>query len=248
MKKTTFFFLRGLVRESAHWSGFVETFQKSYPECNIVLLDLPGSGKYFQSSCPTSISKIVDFLRTEFLANKSEENYFFAVSLGAMVGFHWLQKYEEDFRGGIFANTSMRGLNPFYRRLLPQNYWKIFSLFFSNDSKKLERTILAITSENCSRFAELEKSWSELHKIRPVSKANAIRQLLAAAKYSPSPKKPKAKILLLNGSKDQLVSPKCSEAIAKFWDVPLKTNALAGHDITLDQPEWVIEQVKNFVS
>jgi pimeloyl-[acyl-carrier protein] methyl ester esterase len=247
MKNTTFFFLRGLVRESAHWSGFVESFEKHFPDCNLVLLDLPGSGKHFQSSCPTSISHIVDFLREEYLAKKSEKNYFFAVSLGAMVGFHWLQKYEEDFVGGVFANTSMRGLSPFYHRLLPQNYWKIFSLFFSNEPKQLEKTILAITSENCSRFAELEMSWSELHKIRPVSKSNAFRQLLAAAKYSPSPKKPKAKILLLNGSKDRLVSPKCSEAIAKFWSVPLKTHTLAGHDITLDQPEWVIEQVKNFL-
>ncbi len=245
-RNKTCFFLRGLVRESAHWSGFLESFQKRFPEWKVVPLDLPGCGNRYQEICPNTISEIVEILRKEFLQKKSEENYFFAISLGAMVGIHWMQKYEKDFQGAVLGNTSVRGINPLYHRLKPKQWGKILSLFFQKDPVLIERTILEITSENRSRFAELEQSWAQLQQQRPVSKKNALRQLWAAATYAPDPMAPSTPILLVNGDKDDLVSPLCSLNLANQWRVPLKIHPNAGHDITLDEPEWVLEQMDEF--
>ncbi len=240
----TCFFLRGLVRESAHWSGFLEFFHREFPNWKIVALDLPGCGSRHKERSPLSIDEIVERLRQEFLQKRTENNFFFAISLGAMVGFHWLQKYEDDFVGAVFGNTSMKGLSPLTHRLQPAQWGKILGLFFTSDTRKIERTILEITSENTARFSELEVSWEKIQQSRPVTKGNALRQLIAAATYSPNSHRPKAQVLILNGAKDQLVSPKCSAAIAKKWNVPLEIHPAAGHDITLDEPTWVLQKIK----
>jgi pimeloyl-ACP methyl ester carboxylesterase len=242
----TCFFLRGLVRESGHWSGFLEAFQQDFPDWKLVALDLPGCGNRNLETSPLSIDAIVERLRREYLEKRTEKNYFFAISLGAMVGFHWLQKYSEDFSGAVFCNTSMKGLSPLHHRLQPSQWGKILGLFFTKDTKKIERSILEITCERKTRFAELEQAWTKIQEARPVSKRNALRQLLAAARYSPSAQGPTAKVLLLNGAKDRLVSPNCSVAIAQKWNVPLLVHPEAGHDLTLDEPSWVLTQTKDF--
>ena len=50
-------------------------------------------------------------------------------------------------------------------------------------------------------------------------------------------------VLVLNGGGDRMVDPRCSQALAEGWSVPLRVNPDAGHDLTLDQGEWVLEQI-----
>ena len=52
---------------------------------------------------------------------------------------------------------------------------------------------------------------------------------------------------------DELVSWKCSEAIAKRLSLPLKLHTAlgadaAGHDLPLDQPAWVCGQVNELIA
>jgi len=78
----------------------------------------------------------------------------------------------------------------------------------------------------------------------PVAAANALRQLLAAARFMPPRSKPPIPTLVLSGLGDRLVNPRCSQAIAQAWNLPLETHPTAGHDLTLDEPEWVIEKLR----
>lgn len=243
--KQKWFFLRGLVRESGHWAGFLEKFQSHFPQVEIVPIDLPGSGVHFQKTCPSSVPGMVDELRKEFLSAGST-NHLFAISLGAMVGLDWMHRYPQDFQSAILVNTSLRGISPLYHRLLPRNYFTILKCFFSSPLE-IEKNILRITSNRPELHAALALEWEKIHRSRPVSKSNAIRQLWAAAKFHPPQEKPRTKILLLNSLEDHLVSPDCSRALADFWKVPLQRHPSAGHDLTLDEPQWVLEQSQEFL-
>jgi hypothetical protein len=52
----------------------------------------------------------------------------------------------------------------------------------------------------------------------------------------------------LNSLGDRMVAPACTEAIAKRWNVESKTHPWAGHDLPLDDPEWVIAMVVEWLS
>ncbi|SJM94101.1 Hydrolase or acyltransferase-like protein (fragment) [Crenothrix polyspora] len=54
-------------------------------------------------------------------------------------------------------------------------------------------------------------------------------------------------MLLLSSQKDHLVSPECSIAIQRRWQLDLATHPWAGHDLCLDQPLWVIDKIKRWV-
>lgn len=243
--KKNWFFLRGLVRESGHWSGFLEKFSQAFPETNVIPLDLPGSGVHFREDCPKSVAGMVDVLRRDFLPQKGTENYLFCLSLGAMAAFDWMHRFE-DFQGAAFVNTSLRGLSPFHQRLNSQNYGKILKILFSSDIHFRERSILELTSHSVEQFPKLTEEWVKIQGLRPVSRKNAVRQLLAAAKFHPPLERPKGTLLLLNGKGDTLVSPKCSEAISRLWQIPLEAHPTAGHDLTLDAADWTLEKIRQY--
>ena len=96
--------------------------------------------------------------------------------------------------------------------------------------------------------------WVAVRRQRPVSTSNALRQLVAAARYT-APASPPAggtppsgRFLLLASRQDRLVSSRCSQAIAKAWQVPLRWHPWAGHDLPLDDGQWVIEQVVDWLN
>lgn len=240
------FFLRGLVREAGHWSGFLESFASAFPDIEAIPLDLPGNGVHFREKSPLSVKEMADAVRRDFLNRKGEENYLFALSLGGMIGLEWLHHWPADLRGAVLANTSVRGLSPLHQRLRPGNLPRIMRMFFSADPFFIERSILEMTSERTDRFSELTEAWVKIHQEHPVSVANALRQLLAAACFHPPGEKPLVPILILNGAADKLVNPTCSKALAEHWKLTLQAHPGAGHDLTLDAPEWVIDQLKVF--
>ena len=42
---------------------------------------------------------------------------------------------------------------------------------------------------------------------------------------------------------DRLVSPRCSQRLAAAWKVPLALHPSAGHDLPLDDPDWLLAQL-----
>jgi hypothetical protein len=81
----------------------------------------------------------------------------------------------------------------------------------------------------------------------PVSRANALRQLIAAARYRAPTHEPATGILLLGSTHDALVNSLCSKALAEAWQVPLALHPTAGHDLPLDDPQWVAREIGEWV-
>ena len=242
--------LRGLARESAHWGAFVPLLQSTFPNAQITLLDLPGTGCFHRETSPNTIKAITDEVRRHALDNGVIEQpvTILALSLGAMVAWEWMHSYPEDICGAILMNTSFADLSPFYQRLRWQSYGKFIALTMTRDIHNREAKVLQLTSNRRNRDEQIIQAWEQIQKDRPISLKNSFRQIMAAASYRPGDIKPKQPVLLLNGQGDRLVSPACSEAIHKKWNLELHSRIGSGHDLTLDDGAWVVLQLKAWLA
>ena len=147
--------LRGLARESGHWGDFIPLLQSAFPEARITLLDLPGTGCFYQQTSPSSIKTITDSVRRHALDNGLLQRpvTLLALSLGAMVAWEWMSRYPEEICGAVLMNTSFADVSPFYQRLRWQSYKAFISLAMTRNLHKRESGILQLTSNrrNISR-------------------------------------------------------------------------------------------------
>ena len=243
--------LRGLSRESRHWGDFIDQLQVAFPKATINTLDLAGTGQFHHLKSPNTIEEIVIHAREQALQLNflNQPVTILALSLGGMIAWEWMRKYPQDICAGVLVNTSLASLSPFYQRLRWQNYGKIIRILFTNDVLAREIEIVRLVSNQSEDMLyKTAKKWIEIYQQRPISFTNSFRQVLAAARYKPDNRSIEKKVLLLNSLSDKLVSPVCSAAIQKEFNVLLKTHSTAGHDLPLDAPNWVIEKLLLFSS
>ena len=242
--------LRGLARESRHWGDFIPQLQATFPDAQITLLDLPGTGRYYQEISPYTIAAITHQVRAHALAQGCLQQpvNLLALSLGAMVAWEWMQCYPEDIATSTLMNTSFASLSPFYQRLRWQSYHRFISLVLTGHVKQREEKILQLTSNNYPANSSVILDWEKIQSEQPISFKNSLQQIRAAASYKPSDTKPPCPVLLLNSTQDRLVSPRCSKAIQQQWQLELRSHPSAGHDLTLDAGDWVAMQLKDWQS
>ena len=165
-----------------------------------------------------------------------------------MVAVAWATHHPEELLGCVLINTSLRPLNPLYQRLRVQNYASLLCLaFFARSAQRRERTILRLTSRHFCSSAQVLGQWLSFARENPVSRGNALRQLLAAARFRAPREKPLPPLLILSSREDALVDSRCSRQIAASWQSPLVEHPSAGHDLALDDGHWVASQVRRWV-
>jgi pimeloyl-ACP methyl ester carboxylesterase len=237
--------LRGLTRESGHWGDFLIQLQQAFPHAQINTLDLPGSGIYYSQTSPDSIAEITQQLRQQAQQNGwlQPKTTLLTLSLGGMVAWEWMQQFPDDINSAVLMNSSLASVNPFYQRLRWQSYWKLARIVVQSDFYQRELAIVKLVSNSESQYVKIAAEWEQIQLMRPVSQKNALRQIIAAANYTPKLDKPTVPVLLLNGLGDRLVSPCCSLSISKRWTLPLISHPWAGHDLCIDDSKWVIEQL-----
>ena len=236
----TFVLLRGLIRERRHWGGFPQQLNRHFPQARILTPDLPGCGKYNQSPSPSSIPEMCERVRTRIHREimDSKNVCLIALSMGAMMGIEWMTRYSNDFQSAVLINTSLNGVSPFYQRLQPKNYGLIAKSIFSKDRYQRESLVYQLTVRGRHDRESIVQQWCEIARERPVSNANFVRQLLASARYAAPKSIPKTPILLLASQYDRLVNVRCSQQLAKMWNLSLEIHDEAGHDLPLDDGEW----------
>lgn len=243
----TWVLLRGLIRESRHWEAFPAQFQAAFPDDRVITLDLPGNGQLCEARSPTRVEDMVAHLRSSLSGGELKPPFHVvALSLGAMVAVSWLHDYPGEVAGAVLMNTSVARFSPFWQRLRVQNYGQVLQALLTPDPVRKEAIILALTSNRLDESARLElaKRWADYAATHGVTRTNALRQLYAAARFrAPASLPGSVPVLVLNGGGDRMVDPRCSRALAEGWEVPLRVNPDAGHDLTLDQGEWVLEQI-----
>lgn len=237
---TVWVLLRGLARESRHWGEFPELLRSRTADA-VATLDLPGNGRLSGERSPGSVEAMVDAYRTLLRQQGSKPPYrLLAMSLGAMVAIRWAAKYPEECLGLVLINTSSRAFSPFYERLRPRGSLGLLRALASAGAPARERAILELTTRHPRAGLETVLSrWTTWRIEHPVSVANSIRQLWAASRFRAPAERPATPVLLLVSLADGLVDPQCSWRIARGWGVELRAHPSAGHDLALDDPEWL---------
>jgi len=245
----TWILLRGLMRESRHWGEFPQVLGKHLPMDDIVMLDLPGNGSLHRQRSADHVHAMSENCRRQLQERGIAPPYhLLALSLGAMVACDWATRHPDEIEKAVLINTSLRPFSPFYHRLRPRNYATLLRLAIGKDDDAWrERTILRLTS-NRHPPARLLSEWMRYLREQPVTRANALRQLSAAMRYQAPQRAPATDLLVLCGMGDKLVNPHCSRTLAQQWQAPLRAHDSAGHDLTLDEPDWVAQQVRDWIS
>ncbi len=246
---STWIFLRGLTREATHWGRFTDDFKQALPHARIHTMDLPGNGGHHRQTSPLSVAGMVAACRDERIRRSIETPvHLLAMSLGAMVAAEWARVAPEELAGCVLINTSMRPFSKLQQRLRPANYPALLRLTLGGGTAEaIEQAVLQLTSNQPDQLQEVIPDWVAVRHHRPVSASNAVRQLIAAARYRAPRQAPGVPLLLLSSEHDQLVDSACSQAIASAWHCPLLTHPAAGHDLPLDDPRWVADQVRRWL-
>jgi pimeloyl-ACP methyl ester carboxylesterase len=242
---TTWVLLRGLTREAGHWGGFAQRLASRLEATDaVVALDLPGNGTRYASNSPANVPAMAIACREDLADRGLQPPFVFVgMSLGGLVALHGAYAFAGEVSGCVLINSSLRGHGAFWQRLRPLNYARLGRLLLPLSPYERERQVLLMTSADPQRHAGVIEHWGTIAAQRPVSRPNALRQLTAAARYVPPAKRPSVPLLLLASAGDRLVSPSCSARLAAHWDLPLRLHPDAGHDLPLDDPEWVVQQI-----
>lgn len=249
--------LRGLIRESRHWLDFPAFFEAHVrgPDdtpTQVVLVDLPGFGTQNDAVVPPTVEGFVDDMRVRLhqIVPAGEPCGIVAVSLGGMVALTWLAKHPEDFAAGVVINSSMGDVSPLWHRMRPKNWPKVFRAPFM-DLRARERMLLGMTRRQGDLDVDADR-YALIGASTTPRRQNAVGQIRAAIKVK-SPARIDVPTLVLASTGDNLVSYKCSEAIARRLSLPIKLHegtgkAAAGHDLPVDDPNWVCARINEWMA
>jgi pimeloyl-ACP methyl ester carboxylesterase len=244
--------LRGLSRESGHWGVFPEhllrELQALQPTSQIVSLDLPGTGTQRRQVSPTQVSAIVDACRAELQRlGVGGPVSVVGMSLGAAVLSDWANRYPGEIEAGVLINPSLRPFSELFRKPRPLNYLGLALLSLSRFSARMrEERVLSMTTRLTPPQTIIDR-WVELQRQHPLGVRNTARQLLASLRYRASRTRPAAPMLLLCSKADNLVDWRCSQAMSRAWGAPLRMHTKAGHDLPVDDPQWVARAVAEWL-
>ncbi len=237
--------LRGLAREQRHWGGFPAVFEARVTGSSVVCLDLPGAGTEHLRASPDRIEAIADDLRARWLALGAaggEPWGLLAMSLGGMVAMAWADAHPGDFERVVLASTSAAGLSPPWRRFGLGVLPGVLRAFSAQDAERREALILGLTTRRVADVAAVARDWAALGASRPMRRANVVRQLRAAARFR-APARLAVPTLVLAGDGDRLVDPSCSRVLAAHLGAPSSFHPEAGHELALDAPDWLCDQI-----
>lgn len=245
----TWVLLRGLTREQGHWGDFPDRLRAALPDSPVVTIDLPGNGALHAQPSPTRVDAMADAARQALRhAGIAPPYAVLAMSLGAMVTVDWATRHPEELARAVLINTSLRPFNPFWQRLRPRHYAMLLRLALTSPAPRTrDAAILKATTHLVTQADPVLDAWAALQAAHPCTPRNALRQLLAAARFRAPRNAPAVPMLLLCSQHDSLVDPACSRAIAQRWRLPLAEHPCAGHDLPLDDADWVIGQIRQWL-
>jgi pimeloyl-ACP methyl ester carboxylesterase len=240
--------IRGLTREAGHWGEFPEYLSRAFPGSQVETLDLFGAGAHFRVTAPVRITDYVEALHQQLeAAPRGKRRILVTLSMASMVALEWMKRYPSDFDGAVLMNGSASRISPLHRRLRLGASPHIVQAALTQGTRR-ERIILNLTSNDRQAATAALPHWVEIARQRPVRLMNALRQLLAAALFRPPRFKPEARLLFLNSQGDRIVHSSCSAALQAEFGGELKTHEFAGHDLPLDAPAWVTEQISGWLA
>ena len=243
-----FVLITGLIRERRHWGEFPEKLTGALPGSTILALANPGTGGLQHQPSPLSIPEFARRLRSSAgITDRRGRRVVIGFSMGGMIATSWIEQFPDDFEAAVLINTSLGRHSWFFRRLRLANLLTFLRLGSSDEAATREQLILDLNVNHLELHDDLLPTWVGYHLEAPVTRVNALRQLLAAALYRGRSEKPPIPVLLLAGRQDRLVSSTCSQDLAEAWGVPIVWHPTAGHFLTADDPAWTAAAIARWL-
>jgi len=245
--KRTWIFIRGLARETGHWGPFLDQFNARFADDEVLPIDLPGAGEFRDEPSPRNIHEIYQFVRAKALerAQTQAQIHIVAVSLGGMVALEWLSQKPEDLAGCVLINASSKAVSSAIHRLRWQIWAKFAAIVALSSPREREKAILEIIVNSAQGREKALPLWYRLAVEHPIRYATLANQLLAAAQFNELPDT-HVPVLLMCGLGDRLVDPSCSIRMHDKMKWPLVKHPWGGHDLTWDDPDWVIQNIHSW--
>lgn len=237
--------LRGLTREQAHWGGLPAQLAAALPDHRFHTLDLPGTGTRYRDTSPWTITGIRQQIQ-KAAAHIPPPYGLIGLSMGGMVALDWAQAEPRGHIQQLVLINTSGGFSRPWHRFRPGALPALARLLTRRELFDREAGILALTS-NRPVAIETAKRWYSIQRQRPVSGANALRQFSAATRYRPSSQRPLPDALVLTSRGDRIVHWRCSQVLEQRWQWTLRLHPEAGHDLPLDAPGWVVEQIADYL-
>lgn len=242
--------LRGLSREARHWGRFLDVLSGAMPSARLFTLDLPGTGTENARPSPLDIRGITDDLRARWRAVAAREEgpwAIYAVSLGGMVAMDWCARHPGDFSRAVLASTSSADVGSPLRRFSIGSIGGVLRAAFARDPVARERVVLDMVARIVPDPDEVARAWAAIHADRPVSARNVAAQMRAASRFA-SPAQIDVPLLVLVGLGDQMVDPVCSTKLAAKYGARFAAHPTGGHDLAVDAPEWVADEIAEWLA
>lgn len=236
--------LRGLAREKTYWLDFAAQLEARGDE--VVMLDLPGVGSESDKKCPITIQGNTEDLRDRWLKVKGDDDWaIVGVSMGGMVALDWVYRYPYDFKKIVVMNSSSKDTGPVWQRFTLYATYQFLRVLTLKDPRKREMSILKMISNLKFEDEATIEMMIKLSSESKLTTAQVGRQLTASSQFM-LPPKIKIPVLILASIKDNLVDVRCSRLMADRLGAQIKFHPTAGHDISLDDPDWCIEKLIEF--
>lgn len=124
-------------------------------------------------------------------------------------------------------------------------------ILFTKNLFEAEKKILTLTTRMLGAAKEeIAQQWATFAPAKRTSAGNALRQLIAAAIYfAPRANQiPRIPFLILSAKGDLLADSRCSRDFSLYRGGQWLEHPHAGHDLPLDDPEWLIQALSKFLS
>lgn len=242
--KRTWILLRGLGREKGHWGSFTDQFQTRFSGDEVLALDLPGSGEFRDVTAPRTVRETFEFVRAKAVERAKSQNEFYlvALSLGGMIALEWLRQKPDDIAGCVLINSSSKAVSPMFHRLRWQIWTKFAAIVATSAPREREKAVLEIVVNSAPMREKALPLWYRLAVEHPIRYSTFANQLFAAAQFKDLPENAR-NVLLICGLGDRLVDPSCSIRLHEKMNWPLVKHPWGGHDLTWDDPDWVLQNI-----
>jgi pimeloyl-ACP methyl ester carboxylesterase len=249
----TWLLLGPLARECALWGDapqiLVQQLQLVQPRARLFQLDLPGTGRLWRDGSPSQVVALLAQLRQRVQrAGLTGPFGLIASSWSGCVATEWARQHGQEVGAMVLISPAMRPFTRVLRSVRPGLWSTALAMVLGRRSPVDRDTRLWSAHTTLVRPSpELLTRWRAMRRQHPTKARTGWAHFMAVWRYETSRRRPHQQVLLLAGKGDGWMDWRVSAAISRAWGAALRVHPEGGHDLLLDDPQWVARSLAEWL-